>query len=247
MWERGVPTGRLNIGLAIDSEAQDTDANVFDRWNDSGDDAPRVELVILLDQSSSMRTGIPKHYSSGLASVMAEASASMWAIKHACQQNEIPCTVIGYSAPNETRVLCRADDRVPNTAGIYASKSFTDPSLALKIAHSVFSMSDATNKILVSISDGDWSINSEEINTIRAMHGLGVDSIFVALPTSYAHDPSIKPDFSKQLERGVVIGNDGNGNIVRSGKYYEHNVCLKVASPTELAKKIGRAIVSASR
>jgi hypothetical protein len=247
MWERGVPTGRLNIGLAIDSEAQETDANVFDRWNDSGDDAPRVELVILLDQSSSMRTQVPPHYSSGLKSVMEEASASMWAIKHACQQNEIPCTVVGYSAPHETRVLCRANDRVPNTAGIYTSKSFTDPSVALKIAHSIFSMSDATNKILVSISDGEWSITSEDINTIRAIHGLDVDSIFVALPSYYSHSKGDEPTFSINMEKGVHMGNDADGNVIRSGKNYEHRVCLKVASPTELAKKIGKAIVSASR
>lgn len=265
MWERGVPTGRLNIGLAINAEAQDSDLDVFDRWNDSGDDAPKVEVVILLDQSGSMSGRIPTAQSSGYYTTIAEASAAMWSLKLACQQNDVPCTVIGYSDSEQTRILYRSDDRVTQQVGIFEAKRSTEPSVALKIAHSILSASDATNKILVSISDGEWSVNVEDIKTVRAINSLGADTIFVALPSSYAEKPirdangnfvtnangtltfDVTPKFSEVLSSGTFIGYDSLGKPCYSEPYYAHRVCLKVANPAELAKRIGKAIVSASR
>lgn len=265
MWERGVPTGRLNIGLAINAEAQDSDDDVFERWNDSGDDAPKVEVVILLDQSGSMSSSVPTEQSTGYYSTIAEASAAMWALKLACQQNDVPCTVIGYADASQTAILYRADDRVTQQVGIYKAKDCTDPSVALKIAHAIFSQSDATNKILVSISDGEWSVGTEDIRTIRAINSLDVDTLFVALPSQYGMeyltdgqgnvlrddkgDPRVRytPRFAVGLERGIHMGYRKDGTPIYSACNYEHRVCLKVANPAELAKRIGRAIVSASR
>ncbi len=254
VWERGVPTGRLNTNLAMDSEAQDSDIDVFDRWNDNGDDAPKVELVILLDQSGSMSTAIPTEQSSGYYSVMAEASASVWAIKLACQQNEIPCTVIGYSDPKQTAILYRAEDRVNNTVGIYSHKNYTDPSVALKVAHTIFSASDADNKILVSISDGEWSISMKEVKTINSINALGVDSIFIALPSAYNLDRTYhngvpvdngyKPVFSKGLDGTRIYSGQ---SVIETPPFYSHKVGIKVANPTELAKKVGKAVLKASR
>lgn len=265
MWERGVPTGRLNIGLAINSEAQDSDLDVFDRWNDSGDDAPKVEVVILLDQSGSMSGRIPTTQSSGYYTTIAEASAAMWSLKLACQQNEVPCTVIGYSDSEQTRILYRSDDRVNQQVGIFEAKRSTEPSVALKIAHSILSASDATNKILVSISDGEWGVSLGDIQTVQAINSLGVETIFVALPCNYGESyirdangnfvtgadgqPALKvtPNFAVTLETGVFVGYDSLNKPVYSPPNYAHSVCLKVANPAELAKRIGRAIVTASR
>ena len=239
MWERGVPTGRLNIDLVVKSEATEQDMDVFDQWVDSGDDAPRVEVVILLDQSQSMATSIPTSQSSGLYNTMAEASACVWSIKVACQQNEIPCTVIGYSDTDSTALLYTADMRInPQQVGLFQYKGNTQPEVALKIASQVFDRSEADNKILISISDGEWSFYNDEQRQMAILNGIGVDSIFVALPSRYR-----------------VTGYDEKGHYIQEPQFasgldrtngYGHKQLLKVANPTELAKRIGKAIVRAS-
>ena len=239
MWERGVPTGRLNMDLVVKGEATDQDLDVFDRWVDSGDDAPRVEVVILLDQSQSMSTEIPTSQSSGLHDTMSEASACVWSIKVACQQNEIPCTVIGYSDTDSTAVLYTSEMRInPNQVGLFRYKGNTQPEVALKIASQVFDQSEADNKILISISDGDWSYYNGEQRQMAILNGIGVDSIFVALPNRYRYmglDANNEAIYATQFATGLD-----------RTKGYDHKQLLKVVNPTELAKRIGKAIVRAS-
>lgn len=243
MWERSVPTGRLNIDLVVKSEATDTDMDVFDRWVDSGDDAPRVEVVILLDQSGSMSTSIPTSESTGYYSVMHEASASVWAIKLACQQNEIPCTVIGYSEDEQTSCLMTADTRVnPSSVGMYEAKNNTHPDTALRLAQTVFSRSDATHKILVSVSDGEWPYYGDTPKLVGQLNGMGVETIFVALPSRYkmvyvrnedgvTTATKYEPDFARGLDTYQAFG---------------HKALIRAANPAELAKKIGKTLVRAS-
>ena len=243
-WLKGTPTGRVNIDRVMQSEATDSDIDVFDSWQDSGDDSPNVELVILLDQSSSMNTSVPSSMSNGLChTVMDEASASVWAIKSACYDNDIPCTVIGYSGSNDTAVLYRADDSVNrSTFGTFVHKSSTHPYWAISIATKILKESEATNRILVSITDGDWGTSQSCTETIHALRKEKIDTIFVQLPTTYAgrkhwddngiqHETYV-PNFSLEPEKWT---------------YYGHKVHLCVANPLELAKKIGKAIVVASR
>lgn len=237
-WLKGTPTGRLNIDRVIQSEATDSDIDVFDSWQDSGDDAPNVEIVILLDQSSSMSTSVPTNMSNGLVSVMDEASASVWAIKSACYENDIPCTVVGYSGSNDTAILYRADDSVnPNTFGTFQHKTSTQPYYAISIASKILKESEATNKILVSVTDGDWGNCHSSGESILALGKKEkIDTIFVQLPSAYYRESAkcetYTPMFSEDAQKH---------------SYYGHKVHLCVANPLELAKKIGKAIVVASR
>ena len=261
MWDKGTPTGRLNFDRLIQSEATDSDMDIFDSWKDSGDDSPRVEIIVLLDQSSSMDTTIPMEHSTGLVKIIDEASASVWAIKSACQKNEIPCTVIGYSGNNETMVLYRSTDTVPlNKFGAFMAKSSTSPSDALRLAEAIFASSEAHNKILISISDGEWANVTHNTALVYNLGRQGVDTILVALPTGYAHprnmpywdengnahpDTKVVPYFSDAYEKEVYF-TDSSGKS-RFAVLYGHKALLKCANPLELAKKIGKVIISASK
>lgn len=260
-WERGTRQGRLNTKLVLQSDIRDADIPVFDSWHDDLDDAPSVEVVILLDQSSSMNGHTPTA-GGEIQSLIDEASASLWAIKRACQTNGLPCTVIGYSDAEQTSVLYKASDKVhPNQVGLFNYKRSTEPRVALAIAKTIFERSEARHKILFSLSDGAWIGQYEEISLVNAINNLGVHTVFVALPCGYNYKSESASDGSFSYRAVPVHSFDeSDKNLKRIAKSYishgrsceysaygyNHKTVLLVGNSTDLAKKLGKVIVSAT-
>ena len=142
--------------------------DIFDSWSDAGDDASSIEVVILLDQSSSMW------------SRMASVSGAMWVIKGACDDLEIPCTVIGYSDKHAT-LLGRDDFVGANSVGRFPTVGGTDPRGALEEAHRIFAGSDRRHKLLFSVTDGEWFRGDTAAQLVREIGNLGVHTDLIYL------------------------------------------------------------------
>jgi hypothetical protein len=190
-WERGSFVGRLNALKHATSRGLSTD--FFDEWVDDGDDRPDAEVVILLDRSSSMDSYIPTQFDpkSGIANawgtVMSEACAAMWAIKYACQTQDIPCSVIGYN--NAATPLYSSDEKVGlGQFALFEGKGGTHPTTALSIALRMLAKSEAKHKLLFSITDGQWTIDGDLCKAVyNATRSGGASSFLIQLPESYSH------------------------------------------------------------
>ena len=170
-WVKQVDKGRMNFPAVMSSQAtQGVNLDVFDSWSDAGEDATSIEVVILLDQSASMDRAI-----SG-------ASGAMWVLKGACDDLDIPCTVIGYSDSHS--ILLSGDERVGARVGRFPTIGSTDPRGALEEAHRIFRASDRHNKLLFSVTDGEWTQRSTTKQMVREIAALGVHTSLIYLDAS---------------------------------------------------------------
>lgn len=159
IWELGQPSGKFNAGAAMNS--RNTHKNVFSQWVDAGDEASSFEIVLLVDQSSSM-SGYKQD----------AVSKGVWIICNACDKLEIPITVIGYDT--SARLLYNSEHPVPlNTYDRINATGSTDPDDAIAWAENIFHTSEAHNKLLFSLTDGEWGGNLSS-GYIEACNKLGV-------------------------------------------------------------------------
>ena len=165
-WVKRVSSGRINVPAVMAGRGVDLD--IFDSWTDAGDDASSIEVVILLDQSGSMQ------------GQMASVSGAMWVIKGACDDLEIPCTVIGYSDKHAT-LLGRNDLVGANSVGRFPTIGGTDPRGALEEAHRIFAGSDRRHKLLFSVTDGEWFSGNTAAQLVREIGNLGVHTDLIYL------------------------------------------------------------------
>jgi hypothetical protein len=169
-WLKRVDSGRLSVRRLVDP-ACDPD-QLFDRYEPGQMDASELELVLLLDVSSSMYSQLHR---------LAEAA---WAIRHAVDDLEGTATVITWD-DGPHRVLAapgvRPDDRmfVPGPGG------GTDPATALAEAYRLLADSRARNRLAVILTDGDWYVPAHEVSpahqVIRAMNEAGVVTVCALL------------------------------------------------------------------
>lgn len=165
IWATQRQAGRLNVRDAIN--ARGTHFDVFDEWIDVGDEATSFEVVILVDQSSSMQ-----------GAQMMSVSAGLWVIRHACIQMGIPVTAIGYN--DNARMLYTPSCRVsPVVYRELNSVGGTDPTEAIEWATSIFQASQASHKLLFSLTDGEWNHNLTSKNLMNVLSGMGVHSTLI--------------------------------------------------------------------
>jgi Mg-chelatase subunit ChlD len=168
-WVKRVDRGRINVPALMSNRGVDLD--IFDSWAEAGEDATSIEVVILLDQSASM------------SHQMNRVSGAMWVLKGACDDLEIPCSVIGYS--DKHSVLLGRDDRVgTQKVGRFPSLGSTDPRGALEEAHRIFSGSDRRHKLLFSVTDGEWFHPVVCSSMVREITALGVHTDLIYLTGS---------------------------------------------------------------
>ena len=137
-WDRAKPLGRLNVQRWVST--QDSD-RAFDAWRDRKGDAGDLEVVILLDRSSSMSWEIQA------------AAASLWAVKRGLDAIGARSTVLTFN--HRSNVLYHADERAK--AGTFRepdARGSTDPSEAIAQAARIFAGSNKGQKVLITITDG---------------------------------------------------------------------------------------------
>jgi hypothetical protein len=181
-WVKRTDSGRLNVRRLADPYV-DTD-ELFDRYEPGALDASEVEVVLLLDVSGSM----------GQQTV--QLGEACWAIRQAVDDLEGTITVLTYDESHFVlaRPGVRPDDRmyVPDALG------GTDPSSALREAWTILAGSEARNRLMVVMTDGDWSgvvvrtpaggayldsRKSDEL--VEAMREAGVATVMAFLPNAY--------------------------------------------------------------
>jgi hypothetical protein len=247
-WETGSSFGKFNIVRSI--ESRDLHFDVFDEYLDEGDERPDAEVVILLDQSSSMASrsyivGSP-NLLSPMMNTMGEASASMWAIKYACNQHDIPCSVIGYD--DSYQALYSTNTKVGlSQIPIFDCRGGTYPEQVLTIAKTILQKSEAKHRLLFSITDGDWFVDRLGLKAIEDMNKSGALTFLVQLPSSFSWGVSSelnggtfieKPNFSLIAQRVLP---DGKTTPVN----YGHQYLVQSHDCVSLTNAIGKHITGA--
>jgi hypothetical protein len=160
-WRRGMPDGRLNIRRAMDQQHHDPDT-VFDRWVAGESDATDLEVVVLPDRSGSMDGKLGR------------VSQAVWAIKKAIDSIGGKTTVYAYDTKVDT-VYTSVERCKPNAAKRITDGGNTDPLSAIMSAGFLFEKSEATTKILITLTDGAWrGDTTKQHELIKQMKARGV-------------------------------------------------------------------------
>lgn len=168
-WVQKVDSGRLNLQRYISSKDPD---EAFDVWKDNKSEATDIEVVVLVDVSASMNP------------VIDTTMQGMWAIKNALGTIDIPCTVITYSS--FSYILYGPREKAHSTHfRSVPSGGGTCPDQAISQAMTIFYDSTCTNRILISITDGDWfSYNTyAPSELVSRMNDAGVYTAMLYMPT----------------------------------------------------------------
>ncbi len=246
-WEKETPSGRLNIGRAMNRDINKLDS-VFDRWEFNEDNSD-IEAVILLDRSGSM-------------SNMANVCQSAWAIKRAIER--INGKVAIYSFNHNSRTLYRTDEKAnPNVFRTVWGNGGTDPYYGLLEAERAFNASSMPTKLLFILTDGEWANEEACDNTIKRLNQNGVETSVV-----YIGRLDIAMDYDNWVEwQTRWVDKDTNADevaeLINQTKYdeyksqysinrYKHNAkhFRVIAKPTDLvqvARDITRTKIKVAR
>jgi hypothetical protein len=158
-WVRGHQNGRLNVTDVMSARGQHFD--VFDRWVDNSEEATSFEVVVLLDQSGSMNSwNIHNPW------LDVPAAQACWAIERAMADHEIRTTIIGFGS--KTILLKSAEESfTENAAPLWKSDGGTNIATAAHWATDIFRRSEETNKILLTLTDGQFYANLDQM---KALH-----------------------------------------------------------------------------
>lgn len=165
--------GRVDVRRVM--TRQPWEADVFKTWDAGTEEETGIEAVLLMDTSISM------------SGCMWDASAAMWVLKRAFDKLDIRTTVLLYNT--EHTVLFQPSDRA-NAVGIPDVKSSggTDPTSALQQAQHILSKSQAPNKVLITVTDGQWASDDKEIHKLmKSIHRLGASSLLLGLDGAKEH------------------------------------------------------------
>jgi len=167
-WVKRTDSGRLNARrLAMPNV--DPDA-LFDRYEPGQMDAADMELVLLVDVSSSM------------ARFMERLAEATWAIRTAADELEATTTVIAYdSGPH--RIIASPDERPDGRMFVHDAMGGTTPLSALTEAYQVLAGSQLTHRLMVVLTDGDWAGQNND-DVIAAMNDAGITTVCALLGTS---------------------------------------------------------------
>lgn len=164
--------GRIDARRLTNS--QPGDIEVFRTYNSGREDEVGVEAVMLVDISGSM------------THLMADASMALWSIKKAMDKLDIPTTVILFDTPGTTKLAYKAREKAPSNVKVYGSGGGTEPSEALAAGAKVFYKSNAANKVLITLTDGQWgggyggqSASYEDL--MKAYKRMNVSSLMLGL------------------------------------------------------------------
>ena len=164
--ERRQVRGRIDARRLLTRRPNEVD--VFTQWDEGSEDLTGVEAVVLLDVSGSMGPSAR------------QASASVWALKRAFDKLEIRATVLTYDTSHA--VMWQPGEKAKAQIPVINTGGGTDPTTALRQAMLVLRKSHEPNKVLVSVTDGQWAGDDrDQAAMMRNMHQVGVVSMLLGL------------------------------------------------------------------
>lgn len=165
-WQRRTDSGRLNTRRLLTSNAPYDE--LFDRFQPGEMDATDFEVALLLDTSSSMRRYVE---------ALAEAT---WAVQQASDDLEAAVTIITWNG-DEHRVVAESGNRPDGRVFVPAAWGGTDPVSALNETFRLLADSQARNRIMLILTDGQWSNEEQAARVIAAMNEVGITTAFAFL------------------------------------------------------------------
>ena len=182
-WQKKSFSGKVD--LARIATRKPTEFNVFRRWHPGMEEEVGCEIVLCVDLSGSMH------------SKLKQLSMALWALKRAFDDLDFRTTVIGFSTKHY--VIYKASDRVPyDVLPVFHAHDNTDPSSALAEAYEVLSHSTKPNKVLITLTDGEWGEHANSEAVIRTMNANGYVTMLLGLDHAVEyygnHEHSIAAD-----------------------------------------------------
>lgn len=166
-WLRRQVKGRVDIKRTMTRKPWEMD--FFTQWDEGSEEAAGLEAVVLVDLSASM---------SGL---IGQASEALWTLKRTFDSLEIRTTVLGYSDSHV--ILYRPGDKShPGHYRQFNTHNSTNPTTALQEALQILSSTRQQNRLLITITDGQWGGHDQMIlGTVRAIQKLGTLTVLLGL------------------------------------------------------------------
>lgn len=200
--------GRVDPRRIVQRRPHETD--IFKVWAPGNEEETGVEAVITCDVSGSM------------SNRLMDASAAIWALKRAFDKLDIRTTVLMYDTDH--KVLYQPAEKA-QAGGIPVLRSGggTDPTSALRQAERILYKSQAPNKVLISVTDGQWGgSDTEHKRVMRTLHGQGVVSMILGLDSAvsrygkhYHHEGHDIKDVSELPKAALKLV----ANIMRNAVY----------------------------
>lgn len=159
--------GRLDPRRYVQRKPHEID--VFKTWDHGSEEETGVEAVVLVDVSGSMQYVLP------------EVASAMWALKRSFDRLDIRTTVLMYDTKH-TVMYQPGEKAVPSGIPVLRAGGGTDPTSAIQQADRILSKSQASNKVMVTMTDGSWSGKEDtRLRMLKRMHGVGVVTMLVGL------------------------------------------------------------------
>lgn len=153
-------SGRLNIQRAMRGDAFDT---VFDQWDSGKYDAAEMEIVLGGDVSGSM---------SGFTIELSEA---MWTIVQSLSALGNSVSVTSLTWDTNVRLLSGGSTKHdPNKIPFLKAPGGTHPEAFFESAKQIFRNSNKKNKILLMMTDGEWSQPEDMDRIMENLNGAGI-------------------------------------------------------------------------
>lgn len=205
-WDRGHASGRINVRRAMAGDDLDT---LFDRWEEGNNEAADIELVILVDASSSMDEEID------------DACETMWVAKRAVESIGGQVSVYAFSSsyvswgsrnskvkPEHTWVMYDREERADaRRYRAVAASGGTEPAQAIEEAARLFYNSRKAHKIFMIISDGAWDDARLSEEWIEKMNKAGILTTSVYL-TDSPNAPHVRnPKLAHKCAVYMPVGN----------------------------------------
>lgn len=160
---------------------------VFKAWDEGSEEQAGVEVVVLLDVSGSMSRNAR------------QAAEAVWVLKRAFDKTEVKTTVMVFDTGH--KVLYQPRDKATGKVKVVNTGGGTDPTTALQQAHKILLKSAEPNKVLVTVTDGQWGGQPRKQNDLmRDLSRMGVTSMLLALDGA-EHYGTHQHTFGKPLEQ----------------------------------------------
>ena len=175
-WERETSSGRLNVRRAM---AGADPSEAFDRWAE-GNEGADLEVFIGVDNSGSMN-----RYTRGGDGVTLNEAASetLWVLTKSLKAMGADVTACTFGSGQQV-VYSREDEKVKEVLQTGASGG-TDALPLLEEAERLFRSSRRRNRLLIMVTDGQWSQDKACDETMRRIEALGVLSAVAFLDPSH--------------------------------------------------------------
>lgn len=168
-WRDDEPTGKVNLRRLL-SAPRSQRGHIYRSWIKDEIDEAGMEVVVLLDRSSSM------------ASAIDHASQICWMVASACQNAEGRVHVISFADEDKKEVLLTPAKTLRSGQyqpfGTYGG-TFVAP--ALEDALRVFKGSNMPNRVLFIVTDGGFSDMQKSVPLIQKINQMDVDTVLMLL------------------------------------------------------------------